>query len=787
MKDTLHRIVEATKNRELNWERQGNSHSFFAFGVDNCLYSISEQADGEKVFEAVDENGVSFCYEKSSHLAETDGPDMLYNTIVEQFPNLARSINSTVSLTKIKERLKFGVRPTIKNNDSFAYINSRNCYIEPNFSQQMTSEGITKLEDAQVIAISAPGATGKTALTEHLSTVMNIPVFNMQEHSAVGSNSLLGMLFKTLSIEDFSVYVQALKDGKTTMIIDALDEGYVKTSNAAFESFLDDLVAIASDNMGVPFVIMGRISTLELATLYLELKGVRVSMLQLEPFTRKKAEQFIDDVLEDKTEREITYKTEYKAVRNYILDSLEAFFKSESEIGKRQAERFIGYAPVLVSIVCLLKDEKNFIELKNELERGNAKNIALLKEIVEFTMNREHDKVKDAVRTLLRDADLPDIESVVNQAYDYTEQCARVLAKVCETEYKRNLTENPVVNDKYEELVNNWMKQHPFIADERIDNIVFEAYIISSLIDNGKFREQVLYYLDDNWRNSYILFDLYNTMCGEGRILENKFVKYLIDSYKATDKGCQRHFIDLNVVTENTDGSVECELTFESIGNAEYEPFSISLKKDEILDMPRVLSNINIEAPICIGFRDEKTELSPITNICCKKVSLLSSDVLLTPSYNDDAIVIECEEFDDSISKGKQQMISNSAKIELDILTNAHLYFPFARYRKNPKINASDDEEFYDKYQKMRRTIMNFRSHSRGSLAKYKEKIDNRIGCTDLGKRVVDGLLKEGIMVDKGRMYFINEDVMAEKLGLNYNDLRTYEVNDKIKKFLNNV
>lgn len=786
MIDIVNKIIEATKNKELNWERQGYSHSFIAFGEDNCLYSISEQADGEKAFEAVDENGVSFSYEKSSQMADAD-LDILYNTIVENFPNLAKSINSTVSLNKIKERLSFGVRPTIKNNDFFAYINSKNCYIEPDFSQQTTSEGITKLGDAQVIAISAPGATGKTALTEYLSKVMNIPVFNMQKHSPVGGNSLLGMLFKTLSIENFSIYVQALKDGKTTMIIDALDEGYVKTSNAAFESFLDDLVAIASENTGVPFVIMGRISTLELATLYLELKGVRVSMLQLEPFTRKKAENFIDDVLEDKTEKEITYKTEYKAARNYILDSLEAFFKSESEISKRQAERFIGYAPVLVSIVRLLKDEKNFLELKNELERGNAKNIALLKEIVEFTMNREHDKVKDAVRSLLQEADIPDIESVVDQAYGYTEQCARVLAKVCETSYRRNLTDNPAVNDRYEELADNWLKQHPFLADKEIDNIVFEAYIISSLIDNGQFREQVLYYLKDNWRNSYILFDLYNLMCGKNRILENEFVKYLIDSYKATDKGLQRHFIELNAVGANEDGTVDCELSFEAIGNAEYEPFSISLRKDEILDMPRVLSNINIEAPICIGFRDKKTELSPITNICCKKVSLLSCDILLSPSYSDDAIVIECEEFEDSISKGQQQIISNSSKIELDILTNAQLYFPFARYRKDPKINAGEGEEFYEKYQKMRRTIMNFRSHSRGSLAKYKEKIDNRIGSTELGKRVVEGLLREGVMVDKGRMYFINDDVMAEKLGLNYNDLRMYEVNDKIKKFLNSI
>ena len=36
-------------------------------------------------------------------------------------------------------------------------------------------------------------------------------------------------------------------------------------------------------------------------------------------------------------------------------------------------------------------------------------------------------------------------------------------------------------------------------------------------------------------------------------------------------------------------------------------------------------------------------------------------------------------------------------------------------------------------------------------------------------------------------MYFINDNMMAEKLGLGYNELRTYEVNDKVKAFLNSI
>jgi hypothetical protein len=168
-------------------------------------------------------------------------------------------------------------------------------------------------------------------------------------------------------------------------------------------------------------------------------------------------------------------------------------------------------------------------------------------------------------------------------------------------------------------------------------------------------------------------------------------------------------------------------------------------------------------------------------------MTVSAEDVVLTPAYKDDAVVIECREFKGGIMDGKLQHVVNKGNVNFKILTDSPLYYPFASYKKDVNEDMPLDSKFFEKYQKMRRTIIQFRAYGKGNLAKYKYKIENRIGATDIGRKVIDGLLKSRVLEEKKQMYFINDDRMGEVLGLNYYDLRTYVVNDKVKAFLNSI
>ena len=99
----------------------------------------------------------------------------------------------------------------------------------------------------------------------------------------------------------------------------------------------------------------------------------------------------------------------------------------------------------------------------------------------------------------------------------------------------------------------------------------------------------------------------------------------------------------------------------------------------------------------------------------------------------------------------------------------------------------SSEEVLYEAFGKMRRMILMFRSHSKGVLARYCEKIDNRIGKTQLGKTLIDGMMHKGVIYTDNTLYYIDIAKFGEVLGAKYDDIRSSEMNDKIKEFLKSL
>ena len=296
-------------------------------------------------------------------------------------PNLAKrsDVDIIYNSDKPTEEQSFFV---VKEYDENRYVLPPLSYI---------GNGINcKYNEANIIMISAPGATGKSEMTKFLSHNLNIPVFNLGNHTAVGSDSFIGMLHSTLSLHDMVRVLSGLEDGSYNVIIDALDEGLTKAeATSPFEAFLKGIAEIAKKAKGLPFIILGRTSVLEYASLYLEEQGAKVSLIQIEPFTLEKANEFIDIQVNEKKNIE-----PYEDAKKYILENIEGFFDGEKGI-RTQYARFIGYSPVLLSIAELLKETNNYQTLKLELK---DRNITLVINIIEWILNREQKKFIDSIK-----------------------------------------------------------------------------------------------------------------------------------------------------------------------------------------------------------------------------------------------------------------------------------------------------------------------------------------------------------------------------------------------------
>lgn len=181
-----------------------------------------------------------------------------------------------------------------------------------------------ELEAARIILIEAVGATGKTELTKKMSHWLQSPIFDLGLTKVVAGNSLTGLLTKRMDLMDCFNYMASIRDGKANIIIDALDEGCMKTNYQGYLDFLDDVLSL-NPKKECPIVLLGRYNAVELAATFFADKDVDVCTLQIEPFTLKQAEDFLDKATQ--TSAKVKYSAIFKETRDYILQTIEGFFK----------------------------------------------------------------------------------------------------------------------------------------------------------------------------------------------------------------------------------------------------------------------------------------------------------------------------------------------------------------------------------------------------------------------------------------------------------------------------
>ena len=208
-------------------------------------------------------------------------------------------------------------------SDDFRLVDNENPrFVHPFFSL-VEEYSTSQLEDAQIILVEAIGAAGKTELTKYLSYQLQCPVFDLGKTKVVAGNSLSGLLIKRMQRRDSSDFMDNISLGKASIIIDALDEGYLKTNNQGYLDFLDDVLSLGPQKE-CPIILMGRYNAVELAAAFFMDADVNVVTIQIEPFTLKAAKDFIDKA-GDSTAK-TRFEGVYRETRDYVLTKIGGFF-----------------------------------------------------------------------------------------------------------------------------------------------------------------------------------------------------------------------------------------------------------------------------------------------------------------------------------------------------------------------------------------------------------------------------------------------------------------------------
>ncbi len=680
-------------------------------------------------------------------------------------------------------------------SDSFRIAPKRQQpYIEPSFNKELF-----EAERPPVILVSAVGATGKTTLAEMLSAETGLPLLNLARHKPVGDNTLTGVLTSAFRLEDLSGVFEAIVNGSFGLIIDGLDEGRSKTTSQAFEAFLDDIIRLCGGDSATSFVLLGRSQSVEDCWSYLTGKGVETGVVTIAPFDLDSAREYIDAFTGGPTS---SHAREYCEVRDDILKMLGAAFVDRGQNPSEEFLSFIGYPPVLDAIVTLLSGDANYYKIKSQLDGNNSQNVetSLLHRIAFYILQREKNQkvVPNIIELLTEGMPAQMKQSIARSAFEPEEQCLRLVSHCLGRPLSLQVVPDPLINEKYEERLTSWLHEHPFLAGGAFRNAVFESVALATLVASRtpSALELALDYAASHKHNYHLIYFLDRIAdCGRVPLASLELILGSALEFRSTTTT-----VELQVEgPELEDGwtgaggrNNAVEIQIEVIMGKEREQakmftFQSDLQGSTTIRLGGRLAATEVSLPCdVVLYNSQELELTAPVEINAAKVILQAPALVLRQSGTkslDAQVLLEATRLESTVGT----IITNGVGLSIALSDRGGVTYPCIQY-VTPKDGVVDDPTLKEKYLRLKRILVHFRSHSRGSLARYRRKIENeRVAGSGVGWAVLEQLRRDEIVSLRDNFYYLEPAKVDELLGVSWPDLRMGRTSPRLLQYLRSI
>lgn len=681
--------------------------------------------------------------------------------------------------------------PLRQTTDSFGVApKRREPYIEPTFRKIEFEQ-----EKPTIILVSAVGATGKTALAQVLSDRTGLPLLDLAKHKPVGDNTLTGLLTSAFGVNDLSRVFEGIGQGTFGVIIDGIDEGRSKTTERAFEAFLDDIARLCKNASSTTFVLLGRTQILEDCWLYLTEKRIATGLITLSPFDLDGARRYIDDFTNALAS---SYAAEYRDVRDLILNKLSAAFRDSPERDQSFLS-FVGYPPVLDAIVTLLLEEKNYHRLSGDLHGSEVKDveIELLYRIASYVLDREKDQkvVPNILLPLLAGMPAKDIDEITKRVFGKEEQCLRLVSHGLGRQLTLGRIGEPLIDEKYEAQLVSFLPEHPFIGGRQFRNAIFEAVALSTLIlsPSADAVSLALEYADGHKYNYHTVYLLHKMAAG--RKVPISALRLILGS--ALEFRSRTSSVEINVEGPNVEDidsdpvqtvEIEIEIIMGSDeGQSRSFAFQSALNGAASVNLGHRFSATYVSLPCDVVISSpQELEFTAPAEISAKRIRLQSPALILrAPAVAAPGrqVLLEAEALESAV----ESVITNGVDFVCAVEDRAGLTYPVIQYVEERE-TFSRDASLKEKYLRLRRILVHFRSHGKGALAKYRHKIEHeRVLKNAVGQAILERLLEDGILTRDGSFYFLQPQNVDKHLGVSWIDLRKGRTSAKLEQYLRSV
>ena len=646
---------------------------------------------------------------------------------------------------------------------SVSILQNNDFFIKPTLTE------IACPKNSKIMLFSAPGATGKSALAKFVSFSKKALLWDLSKEK-IANHSFSGMLVESLGTKLFSEFTNGLETGDAVLIIDALDEAEMISGRVAIETLLTDLRAVCINSVCPNVILFARTETAHFIKEFYSKDSTRLEIAHYEIsfFEESDAIEFIKYKISQTSD--ITPATE-KWIKEQFAVIKQTIDKDESAI-----KSFLGYAPVLEALAVYFIDEPNTMKLL--LHTQDSTNAFC--QIMKYILDREKAKVVGGFKQRCQ-KEFPSFDNW-EILYSEEEQIKRIAYYLIfnSTDYDNCRLDLPnELAAEYGELIESFLKDHPFIRVSRKENsfepdfagVAFRDYVLAKLMNISEYddfaRELFANRKDGVKCPSSLFFDFYRNF-SQGHT-KNSHFQYLYESFKAKEVADSFTYISI----EEYDNNVY--YCFESAFVKTSNPFiNVEFVAPSTTEIGLTIKQINnayidISGDVILESGDNEDVTINNSTIKCRKILLCTSNIMLIGEKPGETLLAPAEGFEikgTGIPKFEIRTdTSDSIKISSP---DIHNWYKLSQYEYNLLDESSLDLTKFENA--VKNILKHFRKHGKDAPGRHFEFIKNIIiGGSSLKQSVHDFFLSNKI--------FYQDDKDPKQYKLNMENLEKYGVN----------
>jgi len=468
--------------------------------------------------------------------------------------------------------------------------------------------------------------------------------------------------------------------------------------------------------------------------------------------------------------------------------------------------RIPSYVKLLMYSLILAKEGnfKEFTASLNSISKGaksfTDRPLAVLEHVITRLLDREQkQKLQANIRPALEKAAAESGWSAWDSLYSPDEQISRLLGRIMD----RNISACPEMPDSvkalYEEQLAMWLPEHPFLREGRQPaNKVFESYLFATAMRGyltllSAHVEQRI--ASPDYKPSRLLADFY-ILIGQERgeeVVAEKQIGLLYDSLLAGESEALRvrlsvesgdpeeddddsttaegEFILVYSTPENEDGERIESRNFKIVESTGSTCFSRQLKD----------ANVVTSGKVVLGGGVDDFEIGPSVDIRCSQIDFASAGLIVrgvAKPRDSDAVIIDAKKCHSMVSR------KPVARGTLSVSWPDSYVFPWNDFSVATGKIDLDTGDLHEVYLRFRRIVYSLRSHSKGSLARFKDKVESRrVLKNDIGKALLQKLCADGILKLKDEFYHWTPERADALLKVSWHNLRNRQITVDMKRY----